>query len=58
MTNTQFAVLIGFLIGVAWVAFGFSAALLGAIFAFVGYYVGKILDHQVNLQSLIQRYSR
>lgn len=57
MTNTQFGILIGLIIGIAWIAFGFSSVLLGVIFAAVGFYVGRILDGQVNLQQVIQRYS-
>ncbi|MHB8842408.1 MAG: DUF2273 domain-containing protein [Candidatus Aquicultor sp.] len=58
MTNTQLGVLIGFILGVAWIAFGFPAVLLGVIFGAAGYFVGRILDHQVDLQTYIQRYSR
>ena len=58
MTNTQVGVFFGFILGVVWVAFGFQSVLLGAILAVVGYFVGRILDGQVDLQSYIQRYSR
>lgn len=58
MNNTQLGVLIGFILGVAWIAFGFLSVLLGVIFGAIGYFVGRILDHQIDLQSYIQRYSR
>lgn len=58
MTNTQFGILLGFLIGAAWIAFGFNSILLGIIFAVVGYFVGRVLDGQVDLQAYLQRYSR
>ncbi len=58
MTNTQLGVFLGFILGVAWVAFGFQSVLLGVILGAVGYFVGRVLDGQVDLQSYIQRYSR
>ena len=58
MTNTQTGVLIGFIIGVAWVAFGFEAVLLGGLFSAAGFFAGKIIDGQVDIQSYIQRYSK
>ncbi|HEY3374970.1 MAG TPA: DUF2273 domain-containing protein [Candidatus Aquicultor sp.] len=58
MTNTQLGILSGFIVGVAWVAFGFSAVLLGVILAIGGYYVGRVIDGQINLEQVIQRYSR
>ncbi|HZD60508.1 MAG TPA: DUF2273 domain-containing protein [Anaerolineae bacterium] len=58
MNNTQLGVLIGFILGVAWVAFGFQSVLLGIIIGAVGYFVGRVLDGQIDLQAYIQRYSR
>jgi uncharacterized membrane protein len=58
MTNTQLGVLLGFLVGVVWIAYGFFAVLLGVILGAVGYQIGRILDGQVDLQAYIQRYSR
>jgi len=58
MNNTQLGVLIGFILGVAWIAFGFESVLLGIIFGAVGFFVGKVLDGQIDLQTYIQRYSR
>lgn len=57
-TNTQIGVLIGFIIGVAWAAFGFEAVLLGGLFGIAGFFAGKIIDGQVDIQSYIQRYSK
>jgi membrane protein implicated in regulation of membrane protease activity len=57
MSNTQFAILMGFLAGVFWIAFGFIAVLLGIVLAIAGYFVGRVLDGQIDLQSYIQRYS-
>jgi hypothetical protein len=57
MSNTQFTILMGFLAGVFWIAFGFIAVLLGIVLAIVGYFVGRVLDGQIDLQSYIQRYS-
>jgi len=58
MNNTQFGILVGLIVGIAWIAFGFASVLLGLIIAAIGYFVGKVLDGQVDLQSYIQRYSR
>jgi membrane protein implicated in regulation of membrane protease activity len=57
MSNTQFAILMGFLAGVFWIAFGFFAVLLGVVLAIAGYFAGRVLDGQIDLQSYIQRYS-
>ncbi|MBE0448085.1 MAG: DUF2273 domain-containing protein [Actinobacteria bacterium] len=58
MTNTQLGVLIGFILGVAWIAVGFESVLLGIIFGAIGYFVGRVLDGQIDLQTYVQRYSR
>lgn len=58
ITNAQLGVLIGFIIGVAWIAFGFESAILGILFGVAGYFVGRIVDGQVDIQSYIQRYSK
>ncbi|MDI6715771.1 MAG: hypothetical protein QME63_02355 [Actinomycetota bacterium] len=58
MSNTQFAILMGLILGIAWIAFGFASILLGIILAIGGYFVGRILDGQVDLQAYIRRYSR
>jgi uncharacterized membrane protein len=57
MNNTQFAILLGFLAGVSWIAFGFFAVLLGVVLAIAGYFIGRVLDGQIDLQSYVQRYS-
>jgi hypothetical protein len=58
MNNTQFSILIGFLAGVFWIAYGFFAILLGVLLGLSGYYVGRVIDGKIDLQSYIQRYSR
>lgn len=58
MSNTQFSILIGFLAGVFWIAYGFFAILFGVTLGLSGYYIGRVIDGKIDLQSYIQRYSR
>jgi uncharacterized membrane protein len=52
MTARTLGLVIGFALGVVWVAFGFGAALLVAVLAFLGWLVGGIAEGQINVVTL------
>lgn len=52
MTAHTLGLVLGFALGVVWVAFGFGAALLVAVLAFIGWLIGGIVEGRINVVTL------
>jgi uncharacterized membrane protein len=55
MNRTAFATIVGLLLGISFVAFGFGDMLVVALFAAIGLGVAKVLDGDLDLGELLAR---
>lgn len=53
ISNRAIGLLVGLALGAVWVAWGFGAALLCAVLAFLGWLIAGIVSGEVSLQDIV-----